>query len=828
MLIALNCVLSGRMLRRRKFVSTLYISVCEILVLCEFCMLNLHTSNFFFFKYLCLDEKLRTFFQNKSGKLTQIPEIEFFGAPFTIEKVSHLECSRGPKYYPSKQTVRSPDDPKPKRKRTLTMSTKKLECPAIMVVRCVRVYPEFSSTGSRWNKLEMARKLKVALKDKSSLISYLRFYIKASSAESHNHPITTKASGAESNKHSKTKSRRRQQKIHPELVTEIERLVEQGITATRDVKLIVDQYVQSKFHGGNIPKKPSKAFSPEESVVNAHVYSAIFSRKRDRIDQEALQQTINEWKIQNSDDLFFYRPYEDVSDGEVSTLLFCHQTKWQQKLLLRYGRVCLLDAAYKTMKYALPLFFLAVNTNVGYTVVGTFVVHSESTALISEALNVFKTQLPEWQPEFWMTDSSDMEISAVETTFPGSTVYLSAFHREQAWLRWVKERGNVTSDAEEILSMWRIIAASTDKNELDYNVGKMNASHIMQQNPNAAHYFATHWLPDVPRWVQAFIEKDFETIVRINNGIESQNKMLKHAVLCHNSDKSLTRMLKTVINSYLPDNYRNYCYKNSSFNIFNSDIPSYLLNRPQHFIKHILTRISAARSDFCEEFITEVSEGIFAVQSSTDKTKFYYVDFNDASCSCIDFVTFRFPCKHMCAIFEFLPSWSFLQLNSAYINSPYITLDSDHDYFTVTGVINPSATSSTFKNDWSDKTQPMCTMTEEHGLEVLTSQQTTTWDTCNLIEGQTVEVSTSEASPDCSILSAQQRFRNANKRLIDISYLFKDEQFLNEKTTLLFEMHKHMEEKIKKCTVLPLKNSVSPQTSQPALKKIKAKYRMLP
>ncbi|XP_063232355.1 uncharacterized protein LOC134536550 isoform X1 [Bacillus rossius redtenbacheri] len=567
-----------------------------------------------------------------------------------------------------------------------------------MNVRCIRVYPDFTSPNSKRKKCAVLKNLQEALREKVPISSYLRFYVKISKAENHNHTTT---------------STYLCQKIHPDLVTEIKRLVGQGITATRDIKLLLEEYVRNRYSGDEMSNRLSKTFYPEDSVIYAHVYRAIFSQKRDQMDQEVLQQTINEWKIQNREDCFFYRPYEDVSDSDVSPLLFCHQTKWQQKLLLRYGSVCLLDATYKTTKYALPLFFLAVKTNVGYSVVGTFVVQSESTALIAEALNVFKEWLPEWQPQFWMTDFSEMEIVAIEKTFPRNTVYLCAFHREQAWLRWVRKSGNVTSgNSEEILSMWRAIEASRDKHEFDLNLEVMNSSDIMQQNPKASDYFATHWLAHKHRWVQAFSEKDFVTIIHTNNGIESQNKVLKHSYLCHNSDKSLTGMLKTVINNYLPDMYRKYCYKNSTVKMFNPEIPSYLINRPQNFIRHVLTRISAARSDICKESITEISKGSFKVQSSSDKKKFYCVNFDSATCSCIDFMNFRFPCKHMCAIFEFFPAWSFLQLNSAYINSPYITLDSDNNFCTTTYNINPSSTATAHtENNWTEETEKNCTST---------------------------------------------------------------------------------------------------------------------
>ena len=67
--------------------------------------------------------------------------------------------------------------------------------------------------------------------------------------------------------------------------------------------------------------------------------------------------------------------------------MFIHQTKWQQRLLNRYGNeLSLLDATYRTTKYALPLFFLVVKSNVDYQVVGSFVLQSEASTNIEKAL----------------------------------------------------------------------------------------------------------------------------------------------------------------------------------------------------------------------------------------------------------------------------------------------------------------------------------------------------------------------------------------------------------------------------------------------------------
>ena len=48
----------------------------------------------------------------------------------------------------------------------------------------------------------------------------------------------------------------------------------------------------------------------------------------------------------------------------------------------------LLDATYKTNKYALPLFMLAVSTNVKYVHIAEFIIQLETSSKIKEALEI--------------------------------------------------------------------------------------------------------------------------------------------------------------------------------------------------------------------------------------------------------------------------------------------------------------------------------------------------------------------------------------------------------------------------------------------------------
>jgi len=109
-------------------------------------------------------------------------------------------------------------------------------------------------------------------------------------------------------------------------------------------------------------------------------------------------------------------------------LLFCHQTQWQQHLLCRYGHeICLLDATYKTSRYALPLFFACVRTNVNYSVVASFIVQSEDSFCIAEALQILQDWNPDWHPVHWMVDFSEAEINALESVFKGNA-FLSVYY----------------------------------------------------------------------------------------------------------------------------------------------------------------------------------------------------------------------------------------------------------------------------------------------------------------------------------------------------------------------------------------------------------------
>ena len=99
-------------------------------------------------------------------------------------------------------------------------------------------------------------------------------------------------------------------------------------------------------------------------------------------------------------------------------------------LIKRHGnKMVLLDATYKTTRYALLLFFMVLKTNVDYQIVASFVIKNETYEAILEAVVVIKSWNPEFDPKYAMTDYCHEEIRALENNFPSTVakIFFSFF-----------------------------------------------------------------------------------------------------------------------------------------------------------------------------------------------------------------------------------------------------------------------------------------------------------------------------------------------------------------------------------------------------------------
>ena len=113
---------------------------------------------------------------------------------------------------------------------------------------------------------------------------------------------------------------------------------------------------------------------------------------------------------------------EDIKNN----LLFIHMTVAQKLLLQCYNNLVLIDTTCHTCRLMLPLFFLAVKTNVNYSPVASFIVQNEDTKSIYEVLSRIKQyiSLDRIDIKNFIIDCLPTEMQSIRELFPDCGLYL--------------------------------------------------------------------------------------------------------------------------------------------------------------------------------------------------------------------------------------------------------------------------------------------------------------------------------------------------------------------------------------------------------------------
>lgn len=434
-------------------------------------------------------------------------------------------------------------------------ATKKQDCPAQIYLREIVKFPDFRIiSNTEYYRRKSSARVQNALKS-GNVCGEKRTYVHFPYISDHKN-------------HSLEEVRGLKHPIDSRLKKKIHELVADGITDVKTLKSILCQFVQTElFAGKDLPSKSNRHFYPKKSDIQNCINLASIKLKISQSDQEYVETKIQEWQQSQPEDKFFFRPYADVKDESSfhspncgQQLLVVHQTKWQRQLLEWYGQdLCLLDGTYKTSENSLPLFFLVVKTSIDFQVAGSFIVQSETAAAVKEALGVFRLWNPKWKPFLFMSDLSDIEITAIEQTFEDVTVLLCDYQREQAWERWALNTDNgVTAVKEEALSYLRRIAQTNSVQEFSEAEKDLFSSDIWIKNRKLQKWFGKFWLPEHQKWVWAYRKDHLLDHFNTYNGIEQLNETFKYYHLKSQDQNALSGMLCILVEYFLPDLYTKY------------------------------------------------------------------------------------------------------------------------------------------------------------------------------------------------------------------------------------------------------------------------------
>ena len=147
---------------------------------------------------------------------------------------------------------------------------------------------------------------------------------------------------------------------------------------------------------------------------------------------------------------------------------------------------------------------------------------------------------------------------------------------------------------------------------------------------------------------------------------------------------NMSSLVTLLIKSYLPEAYQKYLYLNysqsSEYRTYKSFVPDYLKGRPRSTILHCLHRKAKALKYSSDDVIVVDEQlGIFEVKGSKGKTHIAKFGLQDhmPQCTCLDWVQWNLPCKHFFAIFRIHSKWNWAKLPLEYLQSPYLTIDTE-------------------------------------------------------------------------------------------------------------------------------------------------------
>nr|XP_047141535.1 uncharacterized protein LOC105847166 isoform X2 [Hydra vulgaris] len=300
----------------------------------------------------------------------------------------------------------------------MVQDTKKFNCSCQIKIKEFYKFPSFKITeDTKWRRVQASKCIKDAL-SRNEIVGKRMFSIYFPSKSSHTGHFTGDAAGI---------SQPIDQRLKDEIFASAG-LIKNVDEMRRRLEIIVTKEI---FQNNVCPIRSNKRFFPSNKIIRNYMLDAIQKKRHSNIDQECLMKKIDQWKVQNPRQKFFFQPkgkaikYEtDINEIETvkddsdndddieivvetsgESFLFVYQSEEMQRLLKMYGNeITLLDATYKTTKYSLPLFFLVVKTNVDYQTVGTFVCKGESAVNIQKALSKIKEWNPNWNPTYlWLT-----------------------------------------------------------------------------------------------------------------------------------------------------------------------------------------------------------------------------------------------------------------------------------------------------------------------------------------------------------------------------------------------------------------------------------------
>ena len=193
--------------------------------------------------------------------------MSFDGVPFSVDKVSILDCQYGVHYWKEKKEKES------KKKRLKLQGSRKIGCHAHIRIHAYTLYPDFQlspdeSQGVSKYKLRQIKEEKLQAARETiatgGVKTVQKYFVSLPMEQAHEgHPVGEAASFC--------------QRIHPIILNKISELVSSGIDETKEVQRALNHYVKHTLPiEHNITPIPTdRAFYPLPNDIKNHVHAFV-------------------------------------------------------------------------------------------------------------------------------------------------------------------------------------------------------------------------------------------------------------------------------------------------------------------------------------------------------------------------------------------------------------------------------------------------------------------------------------------------------------------------------------------------------------------------
>ncbi|KAI2642463.1 Pyruvate dehydrogenase E1 component subunit beta, mitochondrial [Labeo rohita] len=277
--------------------------------------------------------------------------------------------------------------------------------------------------------------------------------------------------------------------------------------------------------------------------------------------------------------------------GSLSSLLEMLNAQ-QQELLKRYGDMVLLDATYRTTKYALPLFLLVVRTNVGYKPIAEFICENETTAAITKALNS-GISIGNQNSSCLITHNNNtklwnMYFQILRSIYAHSIMSKLGSDGQGKLKVSIHAKIKLSpSDQKELLDHLCDIASAPSESSCDREVERLKESKVYKSlevrnyvDRRTYLYQGNVFVVVFQRWYRAYAPHGFSVAVTTNNGVEALNKSLKSFYLKFSTTGSLSSLLEMLVCEFVPEQLLSYGRLNfiysSEYKTYKPAVPAFL------------------------------------------------------------------------------------------------------------------------------------------------------------------------------------------------------------------------------------------------------------